>query len=73
MTKFEIDTYDVLKSWNNLHAVLSKLTEKEVKKLLGTEKKGLKRKSILTRLHQRYTSLKVSRERTELLKNANEG
>jgi hypothetical protein len=38
--------------------------------LLTAERMGRKRISILERLHQRYTSLRASRERMEILKEA---
>ena len=34
------------------------------------ERKGQRRVSVLERLHQRYNTLRVARERTELLKEA---
>jgi hypothetical protein len=46
------------------------LTEDEVLGLLNNERKTLKRVSMLERLHQRYNTLRVARERLELLKEA---
>lgn len=57
-------------SWRGLNDTLALLTEQEVLALLEQEKIGQKRSSILARLHQRYNTLRVSRERIELLKNA---
>jgi hypothetical protein len=38
--------------------------------MLNAERSGQKRISILERLHQRYNSLRVSRERIEILSEA---
>lgn len=46
------------------------LSEKEVLELLELERANGKRASILTRLHQRYSSLRMARERAEILKDA---
>lgn len=57
-------------SWRKLNDTLSTKTEAEIAALLAFELKGLKRVSILERLHQRYTTLRTTRERIELLKEA---
>jgi hypothetical protein len=44
------------------------MTEADVWGLLEAEKGGEKRASVLQRLHQRYNTLRVSRERLEILK-----
>ncbi len=46
------------------------MSEKDVLKLLDEERVGAKRISMLERLHQRYNTLRVARERLELLKGA---
>jgi hypothetical protein len=46
------------------------LTEEEVLRLLNEERKNAKRVSMLQRLHQRYNTLRVARERIELLNEA---
>jgi hypothetical protein len=46
------------------------MTEADVWGLLEAEKFGEKRSSVLQRLHQRYNTLRVSRERLEILKMA---
>jgi len=38
--------------------------------MLNAERVGAKRLSVLERLHQRYNTLRVARERIELLKEA---
>ena len=53
-------------SWRTLTTILSNLDEEEVLELLKSEKKNEKRWSILQRLHQRYNTLRVARERVEL-------
>jgi DNA-binding transcriptional ArsR family regulator len=55
-------------SWRALNEKLTKLTEKEVLDLLNAEREGEQRISMLSRLHQRYTILRASRERAEILK-----
>jgi hypothetical protein len=44
------------------------MSEDEVLSLLDLEKQGEKRASVLQRLHQRYNTLRVARERLEILK-----
>jgi hypothetical protein len=46
------------------------MSEEDVLKLLNEERVGAKRVSVLERLHQRYNTLRVARERLELLKGA---
>ena len=57
-------------SWRKLQAVLNQLTEEEVLAMLNEERQGARRASILERLHMRYNTLRVSRERIEILKEA---
>jgi hypothetical protein len=57
-------------SWRKLQAVLNQLTEAEVLVMLEEERRTLKRASILERLHMRYNTLRVSRERIEIMKEA---
>jgi hypothetical protein len=54
-------------NWRNLNQQLPSLTEDEVKALLAQECDGMRRATIMVRLHQRYTALRASRERQELL------
>jgi hypothetical protein len=49
---------------------LPTLTEEEVLGMLNNERNTLKRVSMLERMHQRYNTLRVARERLELLKEA---
>ncbi len=57
-------------TWRSLNDRLPTLTEEEVLGLLNNERNTLKRVSVLERLHQRYNTLRVARERLELLKEA---
>ena len=54
-------------SWRALNNQLSLMNEEEVLSLLQLEKHGEKRASVLQRLHQRYNTLRVSRERIEIM------
>lgn len=55
-------------NWRELDRKLSALDENEVKALLDEEMAGPRRTAIVERLHQRYASLRTTRERLELLK-----
>ena len=55
-------------TWRALNNQLSMMSEDEVLSLLDLEKQGEKRASVLQRLHQRYNTLRVARERLEILK-----
>ena len=57
-------------TWRSLNSQLSRMSEEEVLRLLDEERVGAKRISMLERLHQRYNTLRVARERLELLKGA---
>ena len=57
-------------TWRSLNNELSRMSEDEVLRLLNEEREGAKRVSMLERLHQRYNTLRVARERLELLKGA---
>ena len=57
-------------TWRSLNDRLPTLTEEEVLGMLNNERQSLKRVSMLERLHQRYNTLRVARERLELLKEA---
>jgi hypothetical protein len=54
-------------SWRALNNQLSMMSEEQVLSLLDLEKVTEKRASVLQRLHQRYNTLRVSRERIELM------
>ena len=57
-------------TWRSLNDKLYALTEAEVLKLLDDERVGSKRISIIERLHQRYSVLRATRERIDILKEA---
>jgi predicted lipoprotein len=57
-------------SWRKLNSDLSLKTEEQVLALLAEERVTGKRVTVLERLHQRYNTLRVARERVELLKEA---
>ena len=57
-------------TWRSLNDRLPTLTEDEVLGMLNNERQTLKRVSVLERMHQRYNTLRVARERLELLKEA---
>ena len=59
-------------NWRKLNKELALLSEPEVLQLLTAERAGRRRVSILERLHQRYTALRATRERMEILKEARE-
>ena len=54
-------------TWRELNHTLVSKTEDEVLQLLNEERVNLRRVVVLERLHQRYNTLRVSRERVELL------
>jgi uncharacterized protein YbgA (DUF1722 family) len=56
-----------LKDWRTLNHHLHEFREDQVLVLLEHEKKHSRRINVLERLHARYNSLRVSRERAELL------
>ena len=54
-------------NWRELNEVLTDYTEQEVLDLLEDERKNARRSTVIIRLHQRYTTLRMLRERAELL------
>lgn len=59
-------------TWIELNERLADLTEQEVLDLLEDEKRNARRSTVLVRLHQRYTVLRMLRERAELTELINE-
>jgi hypothetical protein len=53
-------------SWRKLNELLSDLDEEEVVKLLENEKIGARRAMVMIRLHQRFCTLRMARERNQL-------
>lgn len=58
-------------TWRDLNRVLTSKIEDDVLQMLNEEKAGARRLKVLTRLHQRYNILRMSRERVELLRGSN--
>lgn len=56
-------------TWRELNQTLGTKTEAEVLAMLNEERSGRNRKVVLERLHQRYSILRVSRERLEIMTN----
>ena len=59
-------------TWKELNDQLADLTETEVKDLLEDEIAHARRSTILVRLHQRYTVLRMLRERAALMEMIND-
>ena len=59
-------------TWKELNDQLADLTEQEVKDLLEDEMRHARRSTILVRLHQRYTTLRMLRERAALMEIIND-
>jgi hypothetical protein len=55
-------------NWRSMIAVLSDLTEAQLKDALDVELKTHKRPAIARRLHQRYSAMRTARERAEIMK-----
>ena len=59
-------------TWKALNDQLADFTEQEVKDLLEDEMRHARRSTILVRLHQRYTVLRMLRERAALMEMIND-
>ena len=57
-------------TWRKLNSELRTFDEQKVLDMLTHERGNAKRVVVLERLHQRYTMLRASRERIELLQEA---
>jgi hypothetical protein len=57
-------------TWRKLNEELKTFDEDKVLEMLNHERANAKRVAVLERLHQRYTTLRASRERIELLQEA---
>jgi len=57
-------------TWRKLNELLVHMTEEEVKEMLDLEMQSHRRGAVIERLHQRYNTLRVARERVALLKEA---
>jgi hypothetical protein len=56
-----------LKDWRSLNHHMHTLREDQVLEMFEHEKTHMRRPNVLERLHARYNSLRVTRERAELL------
>ena len=54
-------------SWRSLNRRLNAMTEDEVKAALVAELEGERRVTVVERLHQRFTAMRATRERLELM------
>lgn len=59
-------------NWPELCAKLTSLTEQEVSDLLEDERHNARRSTFIIRLHQRFTTLRMLRERADLLREIND-
>lgn len=55
-------------TWRSLNSALVTMPEQQVKELLDEEMQGARRIAVMERLHQRYNTLRVARERVEMFK-----
>ena len=56
-----------LKDWRSMNHHMHSLREDQVLEMLEYEKVYARRPNVLERLHARYNSLRVARERSELM------
>ena len=56
-----------LNDWRSLNRMITDMREDQVLAMLEMEKAGQRRTTVLERLHARYNTLRVARERKELL------
>jgi hypothetical protein len=54
-------------TWRELLVNLPTMSEDQVKQMLDTECAGARRLTIMLRLHQRYCTIRMERERREML------
>lgn len=57
-------------TWRKLNSELRTFDEQKVLDMLTHERANARRVVVLERLHQRYTTIRASRERIELLQEA---
>jgi hypothetical protein len=61
---------EILNNWRTLNLGLREKTEPEVKEMLDWELSHQRRLMVLERLHQRFTALRATRERLEIMREA---
>ena len=59
-------------NWRELNETINGFSEQEVWDLLENERKTARRSTVIVRLHQRFTTLRMLRERAELIGEINE-
>ena len=59
-------------NWRELNEAINGFTEQEIMDLLADERRNARRSTVLIRLHQRFTTLRMMRERAELIGELNE-
>jgi hypothetical protein len=57
---------EALRNWTSLGEAIKTMSEMEAQILLAAEVNGKQRKRFVIRLHQKFTALRATRERTEL-------
>ena len=57
-------------NWRDLNTYIKDMSEASILRGIKKELKGARRRTILIRLHQRYSILRTAREREELLAKA---
>jgi hypothetical protein len=55
-------------SWRELNSKISEMSEQELLGLMDAELEGARRTTVLVRLHQRYTMVRCTRERDDMLR-----
>lgn len=71
MGKKPFDAAKHLEDWNACNKFLKKATEEQAAALLAAELNGACRRSYVVRIHARFNSQRVVRERKELLSKFN--
>lgn len=56
-----------LKDWRTLNQVITAMTEDQLNTALETEKSTTRRQTMMIRIHQRLSKLRIDRERKEII------
>ena len=57
-------------NWRDLNKYLKAMKEEDIWLMLEKERHGARRRTVLARLHQRYSALRTARERAHLMTEA---
>ena len=57
-------------NWRDLNKYLKAMKEEDIWLMLEEERRCARRRTVLQRLHQRYSAMRTAREREELLAEA---